>query len=110
MHLTQLLSAFPASIPTETNRLAERALEVSAVYDQNGGAYVKRLCDVCTRVNHQSGNKGKQNATNSGARLVSENVVEQVLLHLRRCTSISIDTLYLTNAFLRFGRFPKRVR
>lgn len=94
MHLTQLMSAFPTSTPLEEQRLAERVLEVLAVCERNGGAYVRRLCELCTRMSHQKGIKGKRKATDGGARLVSETVLEQVVLHLRRCTSRSTDVLF----------------
>lgn len=80
MHLTQLLGS---SAYHDRSRWAERVLEVSAVYDENGGAYASRLKGIATRMIDQGRSKGKSRSMDSGVRLVLENVVEHVLLHLR---------------------------
>ncbi|KAF8583200.1 ARM repeat-containing protein [Ramaria rubella] len=87
MHLTQLISALPSTSEEEAP-LAERALEVSAVYEQHGKAYAGRLLEICVRMNHQGRSRGKHITSSSGAKFVSENVVEQVLLHLRRSSDL----------------------
>ncbi|KIJ41177.1 hypothetical protein M422DRAFT_780350 [Sphaerobolus stellatus SS14] len=81
MHMTQLLSSPPNANEVE---LAQRALEVAAVYEQDGRAYASRLSEICGRLSSHEKASGKEKAGFSGARLVAESVVEQILLHLGR--------------------------
>lgn len=106
VHLTQLISGFHASMPHDEDRFAERVLEVSAVYEQTGGPYAMRLREVCTQMTRENKSKGKHKATDSGVQLVSENVVEQVLLHLRSSTSNPTAFEFLINILPRSRQFP----
>ncbi|KAF8511557.1 armadillo-type protein [Hysterangium stoloniferum] len=75
MHLTGLISTPPTSTSDEL-AIAQWALEVAAVYEQEGFAYATRLQEVCARLKERRDKK-----------LVFEDVVEQVLLHLRTCSN-----------------------
>jgi len=79
MHLTQLLSSPPS---VNEISLAEKALEIVSVYEQDGVTYANRLLEICRRLSSHERARGKEKEGTSGAHLVAENIVEQILVHL----------------------------
>ena len=74
-HMTQIL-ATPSSPNLDEIRLAERAIEVSAIYEQHGRAYSTRLLEICNRLGTYERILVKQRGGSSGGRLLAHHIVE----------------------------------